>query len=91
MAGKGGSGANGAKVVIHTNYPEILALFEVDVSGGAVGEQGTNGVAGEGGNSGNFYSMYSSNLRIHSTTPLQEPGTLRTIVVPQISVVECMC
>jgi len=43
---KGGNGADGARVVVHTNFPEILTLFEADVSGGEAGSQGVNGVPG---------------------------------------------
>jgi hypothetical protein len=39
-------------VVVHTNYPEILALVEVDVRGGEAGASGESGIAGQGGASG---------------------------------------
>lgn len=52
MAGNGGNGANGCRVVIHTNDPSVLALIEVDVSAGEGGAPGTHGKPGQGGNPG---------------------------------------
>ena len=50
--GRGGQGAQGARVVVHTNFPEVLSVVEVDVSGGKAGTNGDAGLVGTGGTAG---------------------------------------